>query len=67
MLWCALLFCPGGTIVFFKSGPMAWNGVIAWWVVIVAFATWMSALVYGLLKYAIPHQERKSDAQLTAG
>lgn len=61
-LWCALLFTPGGLIVFFKSGPLAWNGVIAWWLLLAGFGVWVIALVVGLLRYAIPHQEREAAA-----
>jgi hypothetical protein len=55
-LWCALTFMPGGLIVFFKSGPLAWNGLIAWWLLLVGFAVWVVVLVIGLLRYAIPSQ-----------
>lgn len=57
-VWCALTFIPGGFIVFFKSGMLAWNGLIAWWLLLVGFAVWILVLAYGLLRHAIPHQER---------
>ena len=40
-LWCGLLFMPGGLIVFFKSGPLDWRGLIAFWVLLVAFVIWV--------------------------
>jgi hypothetical protein len=57
-LWCGLLFMPGGLIVFFKTGPLDWRGLIAWWLLLVAFGIWTVVLVYGLVRHAIPHQER---------
>jgi hypothetical protein len=59
-VWCALLFMPGGLIVFFKSGPLDWRGLIAWWLLLVAFGIWVVMLVYTLLVHAIPHQEREA-------
>lgn len=59
-LWCGLLFMPGGLIVFFKSGPLDWRGLIAWWLLLVAFGIWVVALVYSLLVHAIPHHEREA-------
>lgn len=56
-LWCALTFVGGGLCVFFKSGPFAWNGVIAWWLLLVGFAVWILAMSFCLLRYAIPHQQ----------
>ena len=59
-LWCGLLFMPGGLIVFFKTGPLDWRGLIAWWLLLVAFGIWTVVLVYGLVRHAIPHQEREA-------
>ncbi|HVW43580.1 MAG TPA: hypothetical protein VHC18_19750 [Amycolatopsis sp.] len=48
-IWCALLFCPAGLDVFFHSGPLAWNGLVAWWVLLVAFFVWLATLSVVLL------------------
>ena len=31
-IWVALIWVPAAIIPFFKTGPLAWNGVFAWWV-----------------------------------
>jgi hypothetical protein len=59
-LWCSLTFMPAGLIVFFKSGPLAWNGLIAWWLLLAGFTIFTVALIVGLLRYAIPHQTREA-------
>jgi hypothetical protein len=46
--WLSLLFVPGGLVVFFRDGPFAWNGLLAWWVLAAGFCAWvllMSTLV----------------------
>jgi hypothetical protein len=55
-IWAALLFCPAGLDVFFKNGPLAWNGFIAWWVLLVTFFVWLVVLTAVVLK-AIRNQE----------
>lgn len=35
--WTAILFLPGGLVIFFKDGPFAWNGVLAFWIPAVFF------------------------------
>lgn len=40
VLWVALLDIPGAVLMFFKTGPLAWNGLIAFWVVAIAFFVW---------------------------
>lgn len=39
-LWLSLTFTPASFIVFFKTGPLAWNGVFVWWVPVTAFLVW---------------------------
>ena len=40
-LWCALMFTPGTFNVFFHSGVLAWNGILAWYLPVAVFATWL--------------------------
>lgn len=40
-IWVILMLLPGGVIVFFKSGPLAWNGLFAWWLVLIAYFLWI--------------------------
>ena len=48
-----------GQIVRF-TGPLDWRGLIAWWLLLVAFGIWVVVLVYTLLVHAIPHHEREA-------
>lgn len=32
---------PAGFIVFFKTGPLAWDGLLAWWVPVADFFLWI--------------------------
>jgi hypothetical protein len=57
-LWAALAIAPASFIVFFHSGPLAWNGILAWWLVLVDFFVWMCVMAYGL-NYAINHQAQE--------
>lgn len=42
--WTALLLIPGGLIPFFKTGPFAWNGLLAFYVVVIAFFIWLATM-----------------------
>ncbi|MEM6110541.1 hypothetical protein AAHS21_30635 [Mycobacterium sp. 050272] len=44
-LWTALLYCPASLDVFFKDGPLAWNGLLSWWLSLVAFFAWIVVTV----------------------
>jgi hypothetical protein len=43
-LWTALLIMPAGTVLFFKTGPFAWNGVAGLYIPLVGFVVWISAM-----------------------
>jgi hypothetical protein len=48
--WYALLALPGGAVMIFNDGPLAWNGVFAFWIPFVAFFVWMIAVTVVLIQ-----------------
>ncbi|MBR9908754.1 MAG: hypothetical protein GYB33_00200 [Gammaproteobacteria bacterium] len=51
-LWADLLILPGGLVIFFKTGPFAWDGLIGIWLPLIAFAAWFVVMAYLLIKAA---------------
>jgi hypothetical protein len=43
-VWCAFLYIPGGCLAFFRTGPFAWNGLLAFYVPAVAFFVWIPVM-----------------------
>ena len=60
-LWVALIFCVGTFNVFFKTGPLAWNGLLSWWLPVLVFAVWLVVVTVYLLK-AIDSHINETDA-----
>ncbi|HKY90445.1 MAG TPA: hypothetical protein VJM11_05365 [Nevskiaceae bacterium] len=57
-LWCALLIFPAGLIVFFKTGPFAYDGAISFWFAFFVFFGWMITMTWVTLK-TITAEERR--------
>jgi hypothetical protein len=49
-IWVALAFLPGGWNCLFKTGPVAWDGILSFYVAMVAFLTWYLANTYAVLR-----------------
>lgn len=49
-LWLFVLLLPGQMIFFFKSGPLAWDGLIAFYLAFTVFAIWFPVAFYVLRK-----------------
>lgn len=49
-LWTALLFCGAAGMEYFKTGPLAWNGVLALYIPVGIFFVWLAVLTYESLK-----------------
>jgi hypothetical protein len=47
-LWVALMFLPGTFNVFYQSGPLARNGIIASYIPLTVFATWLVIISFYL-------------------
>lgn len=48
--WAAILITPAGLVLFFKTGPFAWNGIVGIYIPLAAFAIWMGAISYEVHK-----------------
>lgn len=44
--WVALLLLPGVVTTFFKTGPFAWDGLLVFWVPILAFFAWIIVMAW---------------------
>jgi hypothetical protein len=49
-VWCGLLLFPAAMILFFKTGPLAYNGILALYVPLLAFFGWMVAVTYVMVR-----------------
>lgn len=60
-IWAVIVYLPGALIPMFKSGPFAWNGLLALWVPVFVFVAWMLGMTVFMLK-AISRQEAEERA-----
>jgi hypothetical protein len=60
-LWLAVCFCPGNLVFFFKRGPFAWNGLLSWYVTVIAFFVWLVVMIVTTLA-AIARQDAEEAA-----
>lgn len=48
--WAALGVAGGSFCVYTQTGPIAWNGLIAFWLLAVAFFVWMLTMSWAMLR-----------------
>ncbi len=60
-LWCALLFLPGAMLIFFKTGPFARNGLLVFWLGVIAFFGWYT-VTFAVLRTSILRQGQEAQA-----
>jgi hypothetical protein len=61
----AISFMPGGVIPLFKSGPLAYNGVLAFWIPFSIFFVWLVVMPM-VLHRAIVKSPAESDRSILA-
>ncbi|MDB5702364.1 MAG: hypothetical protein JWL66_2563 [Sphingomonadales bacterium] len=49
-IWIGILFLPAGLLPMFKTGWLAWDGILAFWLGITAFGIWFIPMAVLLLK-----------------
>jgi hypothetical protein len=71
-VWCCLLLTPDLVVYCFKTGPLAWNGLLAFWVEIFAAFAWnivttvMTAKAIKNTSWLPPAGNRSLEARLAA-
>lgn len=58
-IWIALAFTPGGWNCLFHGGPIAWNGILSFWIAMFAFLSWFVVNAYVCLR-AVRRHERET-------
>lgn len=58
-LWTALLMAPASLMAFFKTGPFAYSGLLAFWLVAIDFFLWMVVMSVVVLR-AIARDEKRA-------
>lgn len=49
-IWYAVLAVPGCAVYLFKSGPLAWNGIFAFWIPLTVYCIWQIVTTVMLTK-----------------
>ena len=56
-LWVAFLALPAFLLTFFKTGPFAWSGLLAFWIPLGTFLAWVLLMAFLVLE-AVGREER---------
>lgn len=57
-LWVAFAFLPGPFLLFFHTGPFAWNGVVVFWIAGSVFGGWL-IMCFVMLRRAIDAEDEQ--------
>jgi hypothetical protein len=49
-LWTAVFLLPANLLIFFKTGPFAWNGIFGFWIPAAVFGLWYLVMSRVMLK-----------------
>jgi hypothetical protein len=60
-IWVGLLFLPALGAYFLKDGPLAWNGVLVFYLATVVYGAWMVAMALELRKSVLRHHDSPAD------
>lgn len=59
-IWTALLYMPSCVVIFFKSGPFAWHGLLTFWLAAAMFVLWTCTLIVQIDR-AITRDSERAD------
>ena len=56
-IWAAVLFMPGAVLICFKDGPLAYHGILVFWIPLTVFFAWILLLAV-MVRYAALNELR---------
>jgi hypothetical protein len=64
-LWVAVTGIPAIFMPFFKTGPIAWDGLLTFWVFFVIYGSWVTIMFYVMFKAtrSLEEEDQALDAQ----
>lgn len=62
-IWVAIGFLPGAMLTYFKTGIMAWDGLLAFWLAAVLFFSWILVLFWSTLR-AVNREAQQADVPM---
>lgn len=65
-VFVGLVQIPPGVLVFFKTGPFAWNGLVSWWIPMFDFFGWIVAMTVLTVRAVDRRPEGVADPQVLA-
>ncbi|EHB59223.1 hypothetical protein MycrhDRAFT_1659 [Mycolicibacterium rhodesiae JS60] len=65
-IWVGFAFFPGTVMIYFKSGPFAWDGVFIFWIPFTAFFLWLLIMPFVLCR-AIDSEQAADESAGGAG
>lgn len=63
--WVGLLLVPACLIPFFKTGPLAWNGLLSFWIPVAVFVAWF-VLMFWAMRVAVSRAPRTAGVRTVA-
>jgi hypothetical protein len=58
-IWVAIAGIPAIFMPFFKTGPLAWNGLITFWMFLVIYGVWVTAMFVVMFKATRSEEEEE--------
>lgn len=52
-LWVAVGLVPACLIPFFKTGPLAWNGLLSFWIPVAVFVAWFFVMFWAVRSFVL--------------
>jgi hypothetical protein len=65
-LWAAVLFAPGGLLIFFKTGPFSYQGLFVFWIPFIVFGAWIGIMAWWVRRAALNERALVAGAERSA-